>query len=495
MSISDTSGFGLEPGFAEKLSSLLDICRAAGYEFRVSQGLRTPQKQAEYYCRWDKRKPADIDAAAKKMKNDGAPWLASVLLQYRNIARQADWLTSALPGAGWHQWGEAADCYCYRNGKMVENGGDPCYKFYAEQAVKLGLTAGYYFQHQDSGHVQLQSAATAASIYTWHHIDETMKSRFGDKDEVALSAGAKPTSVSSSALVAFTPLALTETAAPSGYYKDDTGMVQATLTPALFIDTTGTKGTLRALAETYNRVGGLIETFGKLTSIDPVAALAVWYVESGGRKFTLGLPVLRFENHKLFKYWGATNVAQFDKYFQFGGHAGIPGASHKNHKFRVSTKDAWQSSHVDDQSVEYKAFRFAETLSSREKVCLSSSFGGPQIMGFNHKICGYASASALADAFATDERWQVLGFADFCKSNNLIDEIRNRKWLDFGQAYNGDGAVYGPKLEDAYNFKGKLAKLPRQPSPGGLAGGLATAGTPVPKSLTVETTPAALGSA
>jgi peptidoglycan LD-endopeptidase CwlK len=139
------AGFGLDPQFAETLSELLSRCRAAGLDFRISQGLRTPQKQAEYYCKWVRRSPADIDAAARKMERDGAPWLASVLKSYRNIPRQQNWLTSQLPGSGWHQWGLAADCYCYRNGHMVENGSDPAYRFYAEQAVRLGLTAGYYF--------------------------------------------------------------------------------------------------------------------------------------------------------------------------------------------------------------------------------------------------------------------------------------------------------------------------------------------------------------
>jgi hypothetical protein len=72
-------------------------------------------------------------------------------------------------------------------------------------------------------------------------------------------------------------------------------------------------------------------------------------------------------------------------------------------------------------------------------------------MGFNYGICGYSSAAAMAEAFGADQRWQVLGFYDFCKSNNLIDEVQNKQWNAFGQVYNGDGAVYGPKLKDAFD--------------------------------------------
>jgi hypothetical protein len=177
-------GFGLQPEFAGKLTQLLTWCQAHGLDFRISQGLRTPQTQAQYYCQWDQRPPATIDATAKKMKTSGAPWLASVLLSYRDVPRKPNWLTSQLPGSGWHQWGEAADCYCYKNGKMVEDGEDPVYKKYADAAQSLGLTAGFYFSTPDAGHVQLRSQAGATNVYKWSAIDATMKARFSDKPSI-----------------------------------------------------------------------------------------------------------------------------------------------------------------------------------------------------------------------------------------------------------------------------------------------------------------------
>jgi hypothetical protein len=179
--VDPVQGFGLDPEFATTLKALLAMCATMGLDFRISQGLRTPQTQAQYYCQWDQRSPADIDAQVAKMKSDGAPWLASVLKQYRDIPRKPNWLTSQLPGSGWHQWGEAADCYCYRNGKMVENGSDPCYKKYADAAKALGLTAGYYFKKQDAGHVQKRSQDGATNVYGWADIDKVMKQRFSDK--------------------------------------------------------------------------------------------------------------------------------------------------------------------------------------------------------------------------------------------------------------------------------------------------------------------------
>jgi hypothetical protein len=130
---------------------------------------------------------------------------------------------------------------------------------------------------------------------------------------------------------------------------------------------------------------------GQRLGIDPIAVLAVWYVESGGRAFTPGKPVLRFENHKFFKYWGVDHEAEFDKHFQFGGHAGVPGSASNNHKFRDRPSDQWRPVHIagqDSQDREYEVFALGERLGGREAASLSSSFGGPQIMGFNHAVCG-----------------------------------------------------------------------------------------------------------
>jgi hypothetical protein len=185
-------GFGLDAQFEATLTTLIATCRQAGYDFRVSQGLRTPQVQAEYYCKWKGHPATLIDSKSKMLADKGAPWLAALLSSYRDIPRQKNKLTEQLPGSGWHQWGLAADCYCYRDGKMVEDGNDPCYEFYAQEATKLGLTAGFYFTFKDSGHVQAPSAAGATSVYTWSYIDEIMKQRFSAKPPVTGSATDAP---------------------------------------------------------------------------------------------------------------------------------------------------------------------------------------------------------------------------------------------------------------------------------------------------------------
>ena len=145
----------------------------------------------------------------------------------------------------------------------------------------------------------------------------------------------------------------------------------------------------------------------------------------------------------------------------FGGH-GAPGKRPQNHQWRKTAADPWASFH-GDQDDEYAVYRFAKTLSGRELAAQSASWGGTQVMGFNHALVGYDSASALVDAYMDDLRWQVLGFFDFCKSAGLVDEIRAHDWVKFGDGYNGagGGVVYGPKLKAIYDLKKAFDALPR----------------------------------
>lgn len=251
-----------------------------------------------------------------------------------------------------------------------------------------------------------------------------------------------------------------ETDGTPGRFKDDDRLVTTQIAPGRTLETSGLSGMLLTLALTYNRLGGLMEALGAVTTIDPIAMLAVWHVESGGRSFVPGRAVLRFENHKFYKSWGSTHRLRFDHHFRFGGRLGIPGKAHQHHQFRLGDGKPWQWNHVDDQQVEYAAFRLAASLATAEAASLAASWGGPQIMGFNHRACGYPTAGALADAFQVDERWHVLGFADFCRSHDLIGLLQRLDWFTFGQRYNGDGANYGPRIARAFSLKAALRRLP-----------------------------------
>jgi hypothetical protein len=69
----------------------------------------------------------------------------------------------------------------------------------------------------------------------------------------------------------------------------------------------------------------------------------------------------------------------------------------------------------------------------------SVSIGRFQIMGFNHKICGFASASAMWTKFLESERHQLRAFGNFLKSKGLVAAIRRRDFAKVEKGYNGGG--------------------------------------------------------
>ncbi len=242
------------------------------------------------------------------------------------------------------------------------------------------------------------------------------------------------------------------------YFKDDPDLQHTQLNPDKIYDPLPPQNTVKGkLARTYNRIGGLLEAFGSKTDTNAKAVLAVWYVESGGSDFEEGRPILRFENHKFWKYWGKSHANEFDRHFQMGGRNGIPGKPWKRHKYRKSATGSWKKFH-GNQTKEYDVFDFGASLANREAAALACSFGGPQVMGFNHDRLGYETATELYQRFSDSERWHVCGFFDFCKSMSLIDEIRDQRWLKFATLYNGSGQapVYEDRLEKAFQAAQQL---------------------------------------
>jgi hypothetical protein len=203
-----------------------------------------------------------------------------------------------------------------------------------------------------------------------------------------------------------------------------------------------------AVAKMWNRIGGLLSKAGRIAGLDPPAMLAVWIVECGGLPFTRGKPVLRFEPHVFFARWGCRNEDLFDAHFRFGGRNGTEGAKWQNHIARFSEGEDWQRFH-GEQSAEYGAFRLAARLAGNETACQCASFGGPQIMGFNHAVVGYGTAHDMVRAFGRSERWQVLAFFDFCAAKDILAALRAQDWRAFATVYNGPG--------NAYSYAGKIA--------------------------------------
>lgn len=251
----------------------------------------------------------------------------------------------------------------------------------------------------------------------------------------------------------------------SGFFKDSPRLQTAPLAPSspITVDPKWSRDR-QALARTYNRLGGLMQTIAAELGVEVEAALAVWRVESGGREHTVDRAVIRFEVHYLWDRWGKSNPSVFDAHFRHGGRAGVPGKRWENHQFRESPSGAWETMHTGKQASEYRALQLATRLAGEEIAVRCISLGGPQIMGSHYADIGYRTAKEMYNAFQASERAHVLGFFDFCRTKpapqkgGLFEAMRTRDWSRFAKYYNGSGQVgtYGPLLATAYAEAKKL---------------------------------------
>jgi hypothetical protein len=248
------------------------------------------------------------------------------------------------------------------------------------------------------------------------------------------------------------------------YFKDHPLLARARLAPItpIAIDRRWSAMS-RALAATYDRLGGLIGALAGQTGIQVPAVLAIWQIESGGRQHTPGHAIIRFENHLFFRRWGQSNQSLYDRHFRHGGRAGQPGKPWQGHEFRESPDANFELMH-SGQATEYRALDLASRMAGQDMALLSISIGGPQIVISNHRLIGYPSPRAMYDAFQADERAHVLGFFDFCRHKaapnrgDLLRYLREQRWPDFAHYYNGPGqvAAYGGRIEQAYNHARQL---------------------------------------
>ena len=260
-------------------------------------------------------------------------------------------------------------------------------------------------------------------------------------------------------------------------------MCTAALEPARLISVpAGGTGLRLQLIGTYNRLGGLMSAASQRVHVDTPSVLSVWQAETGGRKHVPGNLVIRFENHVLYRVWGAAHAEQYDLYFRHGGHHGVPGSSCEAHSFRLSPDGPFRLLHPrrDEadgrapgqdhaQELQYQALNLAIKLAGEEAALQSISMGGPQIMGLNYRLLGYASATAMYRAFQTDERWHVLGFFDFCRcgSARILDCLGRHDWAGFAIVYNGraQATLYGERLGAAYAEASRLPISDPNPAP------------------------------
>jgi hypothetical protein len=227
------------------------------------------------------------------------------------------------------------------------------------------------------------------------------------------------------------------------------------LTPARQLNPPGGAGqsALNA-ARIWNKYGGFLEPLSAKIGIDKAVAVAVIAVESGGSGMGPdGRMIIRFENHLFWTFWGKANAAAYNQYFVFDQNT-----SWQGHKYRTQSNGPWLEVH-QNQNSEWAAFNLASTIDATAAK-KSISMGLTQIMGFNNRTIGYASPDAMFAAFASNEKFQLLGFFNFVKSDQRqIDALRNRDFVGFARIYNGPGQpdFYGGLIKGVVDGFGTLA--------------------------------------
>jgi hypothetical protein len=112
--------------------------------------LRDPFEQAKLWRQ--SRTSEQIAKQCAYLRSVDAPRIAACIESVG--PRNGPKVTNAVPGYGWHQYGEAVDCVLIVDGEMVWTAEAPGYLTYAVEAKGLDLRAGRDFG--DNPHVQLR---------------------------------------------------------------------------------------------------------------------------------------------------------------------------------------------------------------------------------------------------------------------------------------------------------------------------------------------------
>lgn len=176
----------------------------------------------------------------------------------------------------------------------------------------------------------------------------------------------------------------------------------------------------RASADDFARAAGRL-------GCELAALMAVWQVEAAGRPYRAdGTLERRFEPHKLARPIG---------------------------DYRASLK-------LSDAQRE--AMFAAAYARDPEDAMRATSWGGPQIMGFNHSSTGFTSAGYMVAAMAQSEAAQIDAFVMLVRSWGLDVALRSHDWRAFAARYNGSGNVdaYASRIETAYQqLSGKASPV------------------------------------
>jgi len=163
---------------------------------------------------------------------------------------------------------------------------------------------------------------------------------------------------------------------------------------------------------------------------DRATVLALLEVEAAGDGFLPdGRPKLRFEAH----HFSRLTEGRFD--------ADYP---------EVSAPTWDRNLYADDGAGEHDRLKRAMALNATAAL-KAASWGMPQLMGFNHDLCGFDRVDAFADEMRQSERRQLMAMIAYIKARGLDRPLANHDWDAFAEEYNGPSYA-------VHNYHGRLAE-------------------------------------
>lgn len=201
----------------------------------------------------------------------------------------------------------------------------------------------------------------------------------------------------------------------------------------------------------------VLEAKGLDTDLEVPLVEAVLQVESSGRGFVEGEPVVRLEGHKLWQYAEKLKIAPAD-WTEKGF-----GLLHKDLSNRFVRRGKAEFNRLiaarklcEQMLTKGVPPNDLGVIKAEQLADLATSWGLFQIMGVNWNLCGAANLQTFVEQMSDSEAKQLelfLAFLQQHRGGKALEALRNRQWATFAEIYNGrDFRVnaYDTKLESAY---------------------------------------------
>lgn len=197
----------------------------------------------------------------------------------------------------------------------------------------------------------------------------------------------------------------------------------------------------KSLLEDRDRVAEIAGVYG----LDVAGVLAVAEVESAGRSGfqKTGLLTVLFEAHI---FYAELKKAGLNPDVLITKHPNIISATWNRKLYKGG----------DHENV-----RLAEAIKIHERARECDSYGMFQIMGFNHKVCGFNTVKEFVESLETGQEAHLDAFLKFVDANpQRMKALKAKDWATFARLYNGPRYAenqYDTNLARAYEKHNKMA--------------------------------------